>query len=119
MSLGIGTLGQSSQPTAATRAQPAARDRFVPAAPAHTHASLPAVDRVELSIPSTPPAELLDQVDFAFKRALDLAAQNRELHFAVDERTNRVVVKVCDLDGNAIRTIPHSAALDVMAGAKL
>jgi flagellar protein FlaG len=47
----------------------------------------------------------------------ELQAQNRELHFSRDEVTNRVVIEVRDLDGNVIRTIPPSKALDILSGA--
>ena len=37
---------------------------------------------------------------------------NRELHFETDEETGRVIIQVRDLEGNVIRTIPPSDALD-------
>ena len=53
------------------------------------------------------------------ERAAELPPQNRELHFGKDEATGRVIVQVRDLDGEVLRTIPPSSALDVMAGAAL
>jgi flagellar protein FlaG len=47
----------------------------------------------------------------------ELRAQNRELHFAKDPASGRVRVEVRDLEGNVIRTIPPSQALDIMGGA--
>jgi FlaG protein len=77
------------------------------------------VDSAQLSLPAYPPREVQDEVDRAAERAAELASRNRELHFSVDEETGRVVVQVRDLEGNVIRTIPPSEALDVMAGAGL
>jgi FlaG protein len=107
MSLEIGGL-PPVQPPAATRR---------PAESTGSAFTLTRVDTAELSFPAYPPAEVLDEIGAAADRADALAAANRELHFRMDEETNRVVVEVRDLDGNVIRTIPPSEALDVMAGA--
>jgi uncharacterized FlaG/YvyC family protein len=69
-----------------------------------------------ISLPPSPPPEVLDEVAAARDRAAELAASNRELHFSVDGESNRVIVQVRDLAGNVIRTIPASEALDVMTG---
>jgi flagellar protein FlaG len=87
----------------------------VPAAPVAAPVSAP-VDTVELSLPSSPPEEVLDAVGAAADRAEELAADNRELHFEVDKESKRVIIQVRDLDGNVIRTIPPKHALDVMSG---
>jgi hypothetical protein len=73
--------------------------------------------RAHLSLPAEPPVEVRDAVGAAAARAAELRAANRELHFQKDERSGHVVVQVRDLAGNVIRTIPPSAALDVMSGA--
>jgi flagellar protein FlaG len=75
-------------------------------------------DRTDI-IPSKPPESLLDQVTAAGQRFQELRDQQRELHFTHDDETNRVVVQVRDLDGNVLRTIPPSKALDVISGAPL
>ena len=62
---------------------------------------------------------MLDEVAAARDRAAELAADNRELHFSTDEETGRVIVQVRDLEGNVIRTIPPSHALQVMSGGAL
>jgi hypothetical protein len=85
-----------------------------PAPPGRTHQAEPAVT-VEF-LPSAPPPDALEAVDAAFERMEQLRAQNRELHFAKDPASGRVTVEVRDLDGNVIRTIPPSQALDVMDG---
>ena len=76
-------------------------------------------DTAVLSLPAAPPAEVLDAVGAAADRAAELRSQNRELHFHMDETSGRVIVQVRDLDGNVIRTIPPSQALEVMSGAAL
>jgi FlaG protein len=111
MNLEIGPLSPSQPPAAPRRAAD-------PAPPGFT-LDLARVDTVELSLPTSPPPEVLDEVGAAADRAEALAAANRELHFRIDDHTQRVIVEVRDFDGNVIRTIPPSAALDVMAGASI
>jgi len=79
----------------------------------------PVRDRAELTLPASPPTEVLDAIGAAAERAAELRSQNRELHFRKDESTGRVIVQVRDLAGNVIRTIPPSSALEIMAGAAL
>jgi hypothetical protein len=116
MSFEIGPL-PPVQPGAAAR-----RPVQAPAAGFSAHlarASAPAAlagDVAVISLPPSPPPELLDEVAAARDRAAELAASNRELHFRKDEATGRVIVQVRDLAGNVIRTIPPSEALAVMSG---
>jgi flagellar protein FlaG len=110
MSLEIGRLTFASPVTLPVR----------PLAPADSPARVAPVARVdtaELSIPHTPPPEVLDLVADASDVVRELARNNRELHFRTDEETGRVIVQVRDLEGRVIRTIPPSEALDVMSGA--
>lgn len=79
----------------------------------------PSGDVAVISLPPSPPPEVLDEVAAARDRAAELAANNRELHFSTDESTGRVIVQVRDLQGNVIRTIPPSHALHVMSGGAL
>jgi hypothetical protein len=111
MSLEIGPLPPNQPSTPAKRAANAAQPGFT--------LDLARVDTVELSLPAFPPPEVLDAVGAAADRAEELAAADRELHFRVDDDTGRVIVEVRDFEGNVIRTIPPSAALDVMAGASV
>lgn len=71
------------------------------------------------TMPSQPPVDVLQQMEEASRRYDELRSQQRELHFTRDERQNRVVVEVRDLDGNVLRTIPPTKALDVICGAPL
>ena len=76
-------------------------------------------DVAVISLPASPPPEVMDEVARARDRAAELAANNRELHFSTNEDTGRVIVQVRDLEGNVIRTMPPSHALQVMAGGPL
>jgi flagellar protein FlaG len=71
------------------------------------------------ALPSRPPAEVLAEMEAAGRRYDELRSQHRELHFTRDAEQNRVVVEVRDTEGNVLRTIPPSKALDVIAGAAL
>jgi len=77
-----------------------------------------AADVSSSEIPSSPPAEVLDAVDAAGRAVRELHAQGRELHFvpASESDDGRMRIEVRDLDGNVLRTIPPSQALDVATG---
>ena len=98
--------------------------RFQPALPAPAvalgapPAPAAAQDRTDV-IPASPPAEALDEVYGAWMRAGELAAENRELHFAKDAASGRVIIQVRTLDGEVLKTIPPSRGLAVLAGAEL
>jgi flagellar protein FlaG len=69
------------------------------------------------TLPSRPPLEVLEEIAAADQRWQELRSQQRELHFKHDEASNRVVVEVRDLEGNVLRTVPPSKALEIIAGA--
>lgn len=71
------------------------------------------------SLPPSPPPDVIVDIGRAAQRAEELAQANRQLHFEKDPASGRIVVQVQDLDGNVLRTIPPSSALDVMSGAGL
>lgn len=71
------------------------------------------------SVPAGPPPEVMSEVDRASLRWEQLRATHRELHFGSDPVTGRVVIEVRDLEGNVVRTIPPSTALDVISGDSL
>jgi len=103
-----------------TRAAPA----YVPPPPATPTVGAPPtdpvrdaiVDLVDVGIPAAPPTGVLADIAAAAARARELAEANRELHFHADDESGRIIVEVRDFDGNVIRTIPPSRAIDVMAG---
>jgi uncharacterized FlaG/YvyC family protein len=76
-------------------------------------------DTILGDVPPAPTAEAREMVDQAAERVQELQKQNRELHFTRDEKSNRVVIEVRDLDGNVIKTIPPAKALDILSGAEL
>jgi uncharacterized FlaG/YvyC family protein len=76
-------------------------------------------DTIVGDVPPAPTVEAREMVDKAAERVQELRAQDRELHFSREEGTNRVIIEVRDLDGNVIKTIPPSKALDIMSGAEL
>jgi flagellar protein FlaG len=70
------------------------------------------------TLPASPPDEVLEAMSDAAKVAEKLYSQERELHFE-PVGGGRVVVQVRDLDGNVLRTIPPTGALDVASGKPL
>jgi flagellar protein FlaG len=65
--------------------------------------------------PPVPPAAV--QADLAAARRYEeLRSMGRELHFRVEE-DGQVVVDVCDLEGQVMRTVPPSEALAIIDGA--
>ena len=70
-------------------------------------------------VPPAPTAEARELVAKAAEVVEELQQNNRELHFSRDEDSNRVVIQVRDLEGNVIKTIPPSEALDIMSGGEL
>ena len=96
----------------------AARSRTAAARPDRPHLQVVEGATVD-ALPSRPPTDVLAEMEAASRRYEELRAQQRELHFSHDPSQNRVVVEVRDLDGNVLRTIPPSKALDVIAGGPL
>lgn len=66
------------------------------------------------TIPASPPPELRAEILTAQRVVQDLHARGRELRFEID--AGRVRIEVCDLDGNVLREIPPSRALEIAAG---
>jgi hypothetical protein len=114
MSLEIGNLPPVQPPVAISR--PESKRFSLDLARPH---ALAATDSVELSMPASPPPEILDEIGAAADRVDALAALDRELHFRKDEESGRVIIEVRDFEGNVIRTIPPSEALDVLGGGSL
>jgi uncharacterized FlaG/YvyC family protein len=98
----------------------------ISAVPARPHVE-PAVQRAQPqaalapvtvdTLPSRPPLEVLEEIAAAHERWDQLRSQQRELHFKHDDAANRVVVEVRDMEGNVLRTVPPSKALEIIAGA--
>jgi hypothetical protein len=105
-------IGHLTFQSAAALPAPSARK------PAEAPWSVAGADAVDV-IPASPPPEVLDEVDAAWERAAELAAENRELHFRRDERTGRTIIEVRTLDGEVLRTIPPSRLFDLIGGGEL
>ena len=71
------------------------------------------VDRVD-AIPASPPSEVVTEMLAAQRAIADMHARGRTLHFAMDGP--RVRIEVQDLDGNVLKEIPPSRALEVATG---
>jgi uncharacterized FlaG/YvyC family protein len=65
-----------------------------------------------------PPAALQAEYQAAAKVIENLASQQVNLHFEVDD-ANRVHVQVMDSDGKVIREIPARSMLDMLSGGGL
>jgi hypothetical protein len=66
------------------------------------------------AIPPAPPAEVMDEVLAAQKAIEDMHARGRRLHFEID--AGRVKILLQDLDGNTLREIPPSHAIELSTG---
>ena len=69
------------------------------------------------AIPAAPPPEVMDEVLAAQKAIEDMHARGRQLHFEMD--AGRVKILLQDLDGNTLREIPPSHALEVVGGRRV
>jgi hypothetical protein len=67
------------------------------------------------TIPSTPPPEVLQELDKAGQALRELSDKQVEVRFDIDE-SQRVHVTMLDGGGNVIRTIPATGLLDALAG---
>ena len=65
-------------------------------------------------IPATPPREVLDEVLVAQRAIQEMHERGRTLHFSMD--SGRVKILLQDLDGNTIREVPPSKAVDIASG---
>ena len=70
-------------------------------------------DRVD-AIPASPPKEVMEEVLAAQRAIEDMHARGRTLHFEMD--SGRVKILLQDLDGNVLKQIPASKALEISTG---
>jgi hypothetical protein len=66
------------------------------------------------TIPASPPPEVVDEMLAAQRAIADMHARGRELHFNMD--SGRLKIEVRDLEGNVIKQIPPSRALEIAGG---
>jgi uncharacterized FlaG/YvyC family protein len=76
-------------------------------------------DQAGQPLPAEPPAALHEEYSAAAKVIEDLAAKQVNLHFEIDEDTNRVHVQMLDQNGRVIREIPARSLLDSLSGGGL
>lgn len=107
MSLGIPPTGSTPAPLDGLAVPP------VP--PGAVPAPAPPV----LDAAATAPGEDRVETSPAYRRAIDLALDSRELRFSRDQETGRIVVEVRTLDGETVRIIPDDDELAALAGRDL
>jgi hypothetical protein len=66
------------------------------------------------AIPASPPPEVVNEMLAAQRAISDMRARGRELHFDMD--SGRLRIQVRDLEGNVLKEIPPSRALEIAAG---
>jgi|1185.fasta_scaffold130654_2 hypothetical protein len=97
-------LDRPSGPTAPTGAPGAGFSRALAAgAAAHVDA-----------IPASPPREVIDEMLAAQRAVDDMHRRGRELHFNMD--SGRLRIELRDLDGNVLKLIPGTRALEIATG---
>jgi hypothetical protein len=69
------------------------------------------------AIPASPPKEVMDEVLAAQKAIDEMHSRGRTLHFEMD--AGRVKILLQDLDGNTLRRIPPTEALEISSGKKV
>jgi uncharacterized FlaG/YvyC family protein len=70
-------------------------------------------------LPSEPPAALQAEYSAAARVIEDLASRQVNLHFEIDQQTNRVHVQMLNSDGDVIREIPAKSLLESLSGGGL
>src|SRR3954452_5775660 len=97
-------LDRPSRLTPPTRAPRARRRRALPAGgAAHVDAT-----------PASPPREVIDEMLAAQRAVDDMHRRGRELHFNMD--SGRLRIELRDLDGNVLKLIPGTRALEIATG---
>lgn len=71
------------------------------------------------TFPSSPPPEVLDQIAATAQAYENLRSQGHELHFTHDEQSGRARIELRDRDGNTVRAVSASEALEIAAGKPL
>lgn len=71
------------------------------------------------TVPSTPPPEVLSQMQDAGASYAALQAKGYEVHYAEDAHSRRVSAELRDSEGSLVRTLSPSEAVELAAGAPL
>lgn len=112
MSVDISSVAATGVPVQVARPAASPASRVAPAG--HTEAAV-SVD----TFPASPPSEVHDAIAVAAQSYKQLAKQNREMQFRIDDATGKLTVEVHDLKGNLLFTVPSSKALEVAGGGSL
>lgn len=116
MGLDVARIETTAFETAPTRAPRDARAGGVDGA-------ADALDLSSSEVPAGPPPEVLEAMSAAGRVARELHAQGRALRFVTPAESGaadgRVRIELTNLDGDVLRTIPPSEALDVATGSPL
>jgi uncharacterized FlaG/YvyC family protein len=70
----------------------------------------------DMSIPATPPNEVLQALGRVQRVAKELRDQGLDVRFRVDDDSQKAKVQVVDSGGNVVRDIPVVQALDLLSG---
>lgn len=91
----------------------------VPTAPAREAPRVkpkpPAEPAAAVEIPTSPPAEVLENLNRAAQVLEELASKRLELRFAVG-KDRHIEVEVRDADGQVVRRIPATSAVEMLSG---
>lgn len=71
------------------------------------------------TFPSSPPPEVLDQMAAAASAYESLRAQGHELHFSHDLQGGGIAIELHDREGNVVRNVSPSEALELAGGKPL
>ena len=82
--------------------------------PSVSQAPHPALAATVDTMPASPPPEVLDEMLAAQRAVQELYERGRELHFEMAD--GRLRIELRDLDGNVLKTIPGSTALEIASG---
>lgn len=119
MTLQIGRFTPYAQIPPAVPAAPAAAAPELQPQAAQRDQGVVETGTIVGDVPPAPTPEARELVAKAAEVVAAMHKNNRELHFSHDEDTNRVIIQVRDLEGNVIKTIPPSKALDILSGDEL
>lgn len=100
-------VGRTSAPKAARGSRPAQATASMSASEAPVSLD---------TVPSTPPASVLDQIEAADNAWKSLHAQGFEVRYSHDPQSRRTTATLHDSTGAAVRTLTPTEAVELAAG---
>ena len=74
--------------------------------------------KITVNVPDRyPPLSVWRECDAAARRAEELRADGRELHFELDEPSGRLSIELRELDGTCLRELTAADAVAIAGGA--